>query len=71
MALLPGYMAMKKEGEGLEEWLDDAVFAGQELSTIQPEAEDTKGFGAFIRDYVRGLAIERAAVDGLRKEPIN
>ena len=25
----------------------------------------------FIRDYVRGLAIERAAVDGLRKEPIN
>lgn len=71
MALLAGYMAMKKEGEGLEEWLDDAVFAGQELSTIQPEAEDTKGFGAFIRDYVRGLAIERAAVDGLRKEPIN
>ena len=71
MALLAGYMAMKKEGESLEEWLDDAVFAGQELSTIQPEAEDTKGFGAFIRDYVRGLAIERAAVDGLRKEPIN
>ena len=66
MALLAGYMALKKPGESLEDWLDGTVFAAQEVSTVAPDAADAEGFGGFISNYVRGLAVERAAVENLR-----
>ena len=46
--------------------MDGTVFAAQEVSTVAPDAVDAEGFGGFISNYVRGLAVERAAVENLR-----
>ena len=43
----------------------DVVFAGQTGSTLEPAAEDVKGFDEFIERFKAGLAVERAAVDSL------
>ena len=63
MALLAAYMINKNDGETLDDYLNNKVFAGQTGSTLEPEAEDVKGFDEFIERYKAGLAVERAAVD--------
>lgn len=65
IALLASYMRNKEEGETLDDYLNNKVFAGQEGVTMEPVAEDVAGFEAFIERYKKGLAIERAAVDSL------
>ena len=63
MALLAAYMINKNDGETLDDYLNNKVFAGQTGSTMEPAAEDVKGFDEFIERYKAGLAVERAAVD--------
>ena len=63
MALLAAYMIKKGNNETLDDYLNNKVFAGQSGSTMEPEAEDVKGFDEFIARYKAGLAVERAAVD--------
>ena len=63
MALLAAYMINKNDGETLDDYLNNKVFAGQTGSTLEPAAEDVKGFDEFIERYKAGLAVERAAVD--------
>ena len=63
MALLAAYMINKNDGETLDDYLNNKVFAGKTGSTLEPEAEDVKGFDEFIERYKAGLAVERAAVD--------
>ena len=58
-------MINKEEGETLEAYLDNKVFAGQEGVEVQPAEKDVKGFDEFMVRYKEGLAIERAAVDHL------
>lgn len=65
MALLAAYMINKNDGETLDDYLNNKVFAGQTGSTLEPAAEDVKGFDEFIERYKAGLAVERAAVDSL------
>ena len=65
IALLASYMNTKKEGESLESFLQDRVFAQSQGSEIAPEKEDVEGFNVFIERYLKGLPIERAAVDNL------
>ena len=65
MAILASYMANKKDGESLEDYLKANVFAGTTGSVEQPDPADVKGFDDFIKKYSRGLAIERAAVESL------
>ena len=65
MALLAAYMINKNDGETLDDYLNNKVFAGQTGSTLEPVAEDVKGFDEFIERYKAGLAVERAAVDSL------
>jgi len=65
IALLASYMVNKADGETLDEFLDNKIFAGQESVTIAPKAEDVAGFDAFIERYKAGLPIERAAVESL------
>jgi len=38
------------------------VFAGAELDVLEPDAADVAGVDAFIRRFVAGLPVERAAV---------
>ncbi len=65
IALLASYMVHKKDGEGLDEFLETAVFADDAGVEMQADAADVAGFDAFIERYKAGLPIERAAVESL------
>ena len=65
MALLAAYLYNKAEGESLEEYLNDRVFAGVSGVTLAPEAADVAGFAAYIEEYKKLLAAEQAAIDAL------
>lgn len=66
IALLASYMINKKNDETLEEYLNEKVFADQEVKTMTPDPKDVEGFKKFMERYTKGLAIERAAVDNLK-----
>lgn len=68
IALLASYMLNKEKDEPLEAYLSNRVFAGENGTTIAPDQKDVAGFTAFMERYKKGLVIERAAVDGLRKK---
>ena len=53
-------------GQTLEEYLRDAIFANAEGSTVQPDAADSRGLAAFLQQYTRCLAVERAAADAMQ-----
>jgi len=65
IALLAAYRLRRAEGEGLESYLDQRVFAGQQGVTLAPDPADVAGFAAYMARYRQGLAIERAAVAAL------
>ena len=66
IALLASYMKNKSEGQTLDEYLSKEVFAGQEGTTMAPDAADVKGFEDFMASYVPVLAAEKAAVETLK-----
>ena len=65
IALLASYMVNKEEGETLDAYLADKVFAGNEGSRMEPDEKDVEGFEKFMERYKAGLAIEHAAVESL------
>ncbi len=65
IALLASYMLHKQEGESLADFLNRAVFAGQEGVTLTPDEKDVEGFDVFVKRYTAGLPIEKAAVESL------
>jgi len=66
MALLAAFMLQRREGESLEKFLAEKVFAGETGVTIKPDPKDMEGFERFMKRYMAGLAIERAAVEHLQ-----
>lgn len=68
IALLASYMIHKENGESLDAYLQNKVFAGQTGEEIQPSQADVDGFDVFIERYKKGISIERAAVEHLRNE---
>lgn len=66
IALLASYAKNKVDGETLEDYLNDKVFAGDAGVKLEPDAKDVEGFDRFIERYRGGLDIERAAVDHLK-----
>ena len=68
MALLAAYMVNRQEGETLEHYLDHQVFAGQQVSTQSPDAEDREGFARFLGRYAKALAVERTAVECVQED---
>jgi sugar (pentulose or hexulose) kinase len=65
IALLADFMARRDAGETLEAFLAKRVFSGRAAVSARPDEADLKGFAAFMERYEKGLAIEKAAVDGL------
>lgn len=65
IALLASYLVAKDENEHLTDFLENKVFAGQDGTTITPDARDVRGFETFIKRYKAGLPIEQAAVEHL------
>ena len=63
IALLAAYMKNKEEGETLDAYLNNKVFAGQKGETLSPDPADVEGFKKFIENYTKELAVERAAVE--------
>lgn len=65
MALLAAYCACRSEGETLEDYLANRVFAGAKTVVLHPEEEDVAGFGAYMQRFKAMLAVERAATEQL------
>lgn len=66
IALLASYMLNKEKEESLENYLKNKVFAESKSWCIEPDTEDKKGFSDFMKQYEKGLAVERCAVDILQ-----
>ena len=66
MALLASYMVDKQEGERLEDYLANRIFAGMPCETVAPNPADVEAFNAYIDRFREGLPIERAAVESIR-----
>lgn len=63
IALLASYLINKSDNETLEEFLDQKVFSGRNSLKITPDSKDVEGYKAFMERYIKGLAIEKAAVN--------
>ncbi len=66
MALLAAYLLAGADGEPLEAYLANNVFAAEKGSTLAPDPKDVAGFRVFMERYQRGLGIEKAALAGLK-----
>ena len=66
IALLASYLIHEMDGETLEDFLSNRVFAGEKSVTIAPDLKDVQGFATFMDRYKQGLEIEKTAVDVLR-----
>lgn len=65
IAVLASYMKNKADGETLDAFLSNRVFAGMKSVKMEPDPKDVAGFDAFIKRYADGLAIEHAAVKAI------
>lgn len=63
IALLAAFVVNNPDKKSLPGWLNDNVFLGDSGVEIAPTPEDVAGFNEYIKNYQRGLAVERAAVD--------
>jgi sugar (pentulose or hexulose) kinase len=66
IALLGAYMANRVDGESLDDFLNNKVFAGQKTHRIAPNPVDVAGFNTFMARYTNGLEIERVAIKHLK-----
>ncbi len=60
-AVLAAFAANRKEGQTLDSYLAETVFGGEQAFEVKPDPEDVKGFKAFLENYKKGLAAEKAA----------
>lgn len=65
IAALAAYLCRKHPGEKLESYLENRVFAGKLGNTMVPDPQDVESFSHFMRRYVTGLSVEKAAVKAL------
>ena len=66
IALLAEYAILRGEGESLEDYLRDHVFAGMKKLTVAPDPEDEKGFDRYMEQFMRCIPAQKAAVEGLK-----
>ena len=61
MALLAAYMVRKAEGESMEDYLKNRVFADAKSFSVNPESAGVAGFQKYLERYKAALAAEKAA----------
>ena len=66
IALLAEYMVSKEDGETLDAYLNNKIFAGEKGEILNPDPADVEGFDKFIEVYKAGLPIEAAAVGAMK-----
>lgn len=64
IAVLARY-AIDKNGETLEDYLNEKVFSKYKSSTIKPDENDVKGFADYMKLYKKGLAVEKSAAENI------
>ncbi|WP_298990902.1 FGGY-family carbohydrate kinase [uncultured Pseudokineococcus sp.] len=68
-AVLATYAADRAAGRdgglSLADYVAERVVAGARIETVEPDPDDVAGFDAYLRRYVDGLAVERAAVEAV------
>ena len=57
------YLLRREEGERLEDFLSNRVFAGVSGSTAAPDGAEAAAFGEYIQRYKALLQVERAAAE--------
>lgn len=62
MALLAQFRKDRAAGQKLSDWLTSVVFPDAKVETVAPDPRDSAGFDSFMERYLRGLEIERVAV---------
>lgn len=62
MALLCAYMLWRDEGETLEDYLENKVFANVRANTVMADEETVAGFESFHQRYKTAFDLERTAV---------
>jgi len=67
IALLAAFATCKEEGETLEDFLENKIFSGAKVVTVEPDPADVKGFEAYLTRYKAALSIERTAVGVLEQ----
>ena len=70
IALLATYTVCKSEGETLESFLDEKIFTHSNVTTVEPDSDDVKGFDEYMKRYKAALNVERAAVDSLKNRTV-
>ena len=65
MALLAAYMLWREDGETLEDYLDNKVFAGAKSSVLTADGRDIAGFTTFLERYKKALPVEKIATEVL------
>ena len=60
-ALLAAYMVRKTEGETMEEYLKNKVFADAKSVSVAPDPAGVAGFETYLERYQAALAAEKAA----------
>jgi len=66
MAVLAAFQ-QQANGQSLDAYLSEFVFGGAKSVTISASEAEVAGFTAFMEDYKRCLAVERAAVQSLNQ----
>ena len=54
-----------QQGESLEDYLQNRVFAGMEQTTLAPDPKDEAGFDAYMDRFVACIPAQKAAVEAL------
>ena len=65
MALLAAYTIDSKNNKTLDDFLNNEVFKSCKKTTAAPENELVESFNIYFDRYMKGLAIEKAAVENL------
>ena len=67
IALLAAFLKQRGSGETLEAFLANKIFAGKSGAKVEPDPKDVEGFKKFMERYARGLVIEKAAVEHMKR----
>ncbi len=65
-AIHASYMINKTDGETLDDFLSNKVFADAKTVNTAPDKKDVEGFDKWLAVYKAGLPIERAAIDSIK-----
>lgn len=62
IALLANYLNEHQKGVSLDDYLDHQIFNSTTVSVIEPDAEISKGYNAFMQRYKKGVSVVKEAV---------